>query len=339
MMPIREEIQRMETRLRDNPDSLFFARLADYYLKEERIDDALRVCEEGIKRHPSYVTGHLILGKCYLEKGEYDKAEKEFKRVLLFDPKHLAAHKYHGDLMQKIGWENTAEMSYRKIVQIDPLDEKAKEVLNELRRKREREGLEEALEEVEKPPELSVSPEAPTFAPAPVEEEEEAPPPEVAPPPGAPKVQKPLEPEEEKFSYILDDIFKEEVLDKTEVAVAPSPAAETAAIEPEETLAELLKTETNEVKPRERTPATPREAPPSITPTQPEQLFPREPEDRRERIVTPTLGEIYAAQGQYAKALGVFEILRKKDPTNPRYQEKIEFLKKKLEESRHESQN
>jgi tetratricopeptide (TPR) repeat protein len=53
----------------------------------------------------------------------------------------------------------------------------------------------------------------------------------------------------------------------------------------------------------------------------------------REKIVTPTLGEIYAAQGQYAKAIGVFELLSKKEPNNRSYRDKIEYLKKRLQET------
>ena len=49
------------------------------------------------------------------------------------------------------------------------------------------------------------------------------------------------------------------------------------------------------------------------------------------KIVTPTLGEIYTAQGQYDKALAVFEELLQKDPDNERYKEKIADLKNKIE--------
>ena len=52
-----------------------------------------------------------------------------------------------------------------------------------------------------------------------------------------------------------------------------------------------------------------------------------------EKILTPTLGEIFAAQGQYAKAISVFENLLKKDPDNPVYSKKIKELNKKLEEN------
>jgi hypothetical protein len=44
-------------------------------------------------------------------------------------------------------------------------------------------------------------------------------------------------------------------------------------------------------------------------------------ERAKEKLVTPTLGEIYAAQHQYAKAISVYEILRKKDSKNIFYQQ------------------
>jgi len=119
----------LETYLSENPESMLFARLADYYLESQRVDEAIRVCEDGIKKHPYYATGHFVLGKSYLANKMYEQAEKEFKRVLLFDPKFLAAHKMYGDLMKEIGWENTCEMSYKKILQIDPLDEVARSVV------------------------------------------------------------------------------------------------------------------------------------------------------------------------------------------------------------------
>jgi hypothetical protein len=59
------------------------------------------------------------------------------------------------------------------------------------------------------------------------------------------------------------------------------------------------------------------------------------PPSEREKIVTPTLGEIYAAQGQFAKAIGVFELLLRKDPSNLAYRDKIDYLKRRLQETEH----
>ncbi len=57
-------------------------------------------------------------------------------------------------------------------------------------------------------------------------------------------------------------------------------------------------------------------------------------EKPKEKFVTPTLGEIYAAQGQYAKAISVFELLLKKNPENEWYKTKLEYLKKKNQEEK-----
>jgi tetratricopeptide (TPR) repeat protein len=57
-------------------------------------------------------------------------------------------------------------------------------------------------------------------------------------------------------------------------------------------------------------------------------------EKPKEKFVTPTLGEIYAAQGQYAKAISVFELLLKKNPENEWYKTKLDYLKKKNQEER-----
>ncbi|RIK63296.1 hypothetical protein DCC62_26645, partial [candidate division KSB1 bacterium] len=124
-----ERLESLQVLLQQNPDSLTFARVAEALMRNERLEEAIQICEEGVRRHPYYVTGHFVLGKCYRQKKLYDLAEKEFKRVLLFDPKHIAALRHYGDLMREIEWDNTCEMSYRKILHIDPLDDYVQSVV------------------------------------------------------------------------------------------------------------------------------------------------------------------------------------------------------------------
>ena len=57
-------------------------------------------------------------------------------------------------------------------------------------------------------------------------------------------------------------------------------------------------------------------------------------EKKGNKIISPTLGEIYAAQGQYSKAIKVYENLIEKNPDNEtKYREKIEELKQKQNET------
>ena len=52
------------------------------------------------------------------------------------------------------------------------------------------------------------------------------------------------------------------------------------------------------------------------------------------KIISPTLGEIYAAQGQFKKAIQVYETLLGKNPSEAeKYNQKIKELKKKMEEA------
>ncbi|RMG68272.1 MAG: tetratricopeptide repeat protein [Calditrichaeota bacterium] len=43
-------------------------------------------------------------------------------------------------------------------------------------------------------------------------------------------------------------------------------------------------------------------------------------------IVSPTLGEIYIAQGRFEEAIEVFQKLLEKEPDNPKYKKKIQFI-------------
>lgn len=472
---LKEEVKYLEGKLSKNENSILFARLADAYLQMDRIDDAIELCEKGMRKHPYYVTGHYVLGKCYIKKKLFDQAEKELKRVLLFDPKYIAAHRDYGDLMAQIGWHNTGEMSYKEILRIDPFNEAARKRLEELRQPPlaspanppelpiEQE-LEEAEEDLltefgsapEKGTELSVEPEKePEFdldryaeslqkkepQPAPqapsdlvdeikefqdIEPESDIVEPEAKPAPEPALSEAENAYEDDKANLdMLEDIFRddewpdvlvdEDMLDQSfedenGSADPSSQSSDQNYLYGEEYKFDSDGTESKEIdglndeevfaligddeqvnkpimkspldisrpavrrepapvaaKPKETVPdelSRPAEPEPPLTKTLIEiqrETRPRfEPQlgkaalqkqqeekgsktadlndsqRKKEKIVTPTLGEIYAAQHQYAKAIGVYEILRRKEPDNELYNQKIEYLQKKLEESQSE---
>lgn len=59
---------------RKQPGSRVFAPLAESYRKLGMIDEALKVLKEGIKRHPGYVLGYLVLANCYHDQRKNDAA-------------------------------------------------------------------------------------------------------------------------------------------------------------------------------------------------------------------------------------------------------------------------
>ena len=58
------------------------------------------------------------------------------------------------------------------------------------------------------------------------------------------------------------------------------------------------------------------------------------PKPTGERIATKTLAELYASQGDWKRAIEVYEQLLKKFPTNTAYQQRLGELKNKQEAAR-----
>lgn len=355
------DVQFLVDHLQRQPDSILFARLADIYLRTNRVGEAIRLCEEGIKKYPYYVTGHLVLGKSYLANKMYDQAEKEFKRVLLLDSKYLSAHKLYGDLMQEIGWENTCEMSYKKILQIDPLDEVARSRVGEYILQGESE-LDDADYLASHTATADIDIESMTPISDSADEEEllfkDDDTEETVAQFDDPE-QEVVDSKEEEFSSILDDIFKDEVVQHE--ATPPLKSSDTPSAD--EDLVTEIQRDPDSYLPKVDTfdagvkqPGTEidekfddfgeHEVPSEhsslnrmdFSNQEPVQdipfEFPKRKSAGEEKIVTPTLGEIYAAQGQYAKAINVFELLLKKHPENETFAKKITILKRKLEESK-----
>ena len=75
------DIEFLTQKLSDNPQSPLFARLADLYIAKEQITEALQLCEDGVKTHPQYYAGYVVLGKTHLALKEYSKARSAFERA------------------------------------------------------------------------------------------------------------------------------------------------------------------------------------------------------------------------------------------------------------------
>ena len=71
--------------------TILFARNATDLLKKESIEQALQICEMGVKQFPLYAEGHYTLARCYEKNNMTDEAAREYERVLNFIPGHLGA--------------------------------------------------------------------------------------------------------------------------------------------------------------------------------------------------------------------------------------------------------
>ena len=105
-----------------NPTSILFARLADGFLRQGKVKQAVEICRRGLRYRPSYVTGHLVMGKCHLAVGRLEEARQEFHKVLQLDADNLAALWHLGRIDLEMGWEALARQHFERAYTLDPFN-------------------------------------------------------------------------------------------------------------------------------------------------------------------------------------------------------------------------
>jgi tetratricopeptide (TPR) repeat protein len=105
-------------------------------INEAKYDEAIKVFDEFLGKHPEIYYVHLNIGSCYLKKGDLDKAEQEFKFVLdktiqaFGDYKKdtatsLRAFSGLGEIYLKKEDFDTAQKYFSQALEISPEDEVA----------------------------------------------------------------------------------------------------------------------------------------------------------------------------------------------------------------------
>lgn len=131
---LADQIRRYRAEFARNPESLAFARLADAYRKAGEAERALDLLERGLRRHPRYLSGHVVRARTLLELGRTEEALQAYRRVLEVDPRNLVALREIGRLAVELGRPDEAAAAYRRLWEIDPLDEEVHERLAEAER-------------------------------------------------------------------------------------------------------------------------------------------------------------------------------------------------------------
>ena len=126
---VAQTIRRHEERLLKEPGSLAFAPLADAYRKSGRVQEAIRLCRDGLERFPDYATARLILAKSLLDDGDQAGALTEVRTILAKSPSDAAAHRLAAELERTAGRVPEAVHHLRQAVTLDSADRESKMVL------------------------------------------------------------------------------------------------------------------------------------------------------------------------------------------------------------------
>lgn len=131
-MAYQSEIEKLEQRYRENPDQ-WFAALADSYRKAGSLDLALDVVRAGLEKRPNYVSGHIVLGRCLLQKPDDLAAGQAFEKVLTLDGENVIALKALSEISERAGRMSDAQRWLSRLLEVDPMNEEAEQALAKLK--------------------------------------------------------------------------------------------------------------------------------------------------------------------------------------------------------------
>ncbi len=126
------EIEKLEARYAENPDGRYFAPLADAYRKAGRVDDALQLVTQGLTKHPDYLSAHIVLGRCLLDKKDDAGASAAFSRVLELDQENIIALKALAEVAERGGQNDAARRWLMRLLVVDGMNAEAEEDLQRL---------------------------------------------------------------------------------------------------------------------------------------------------------------------------------------------------------------
>ncbi len=139
------KIEKYKNALEENPDSRYFAPLADALRKAGDLEEAIKTAEDGVKRNPRYESGVLVLAKIYLDSEKYEQALEQFQIVTRLNPENVNAQKAIAEIYDKLGYHKEAMQAYNTVTILDPRDQRAKERLELLEATAPEKGQKEEL--------------------------------------------------------------------------------------------------------------------------------------------------------------------------------------------------
>lgn len=115
-----------------DPDSKVFAPLAEAYRKMGKIDNAFKICRRGIAKHPNFASGHVAMGRIYIDQQRNTEALEHLKKAILLAPENILAHSLMADLWLELRKPKEALKSFKMVLFLNPKDLHAQKSVEKL---------------------------------------------------------------------------------------------------------------------------------------------------------------------------------------------------------------
>jgi tetratricopeptide (TPR) repeat protein len=106
-----------------NKKSRVFAPLAETYRKIGKVEEALKILKEGIRFHPTYTLGYLVLAHCYFDKNQYEFAYNTLRPLVADNLDNVGLQKLFAETSEKLLYLEEALETYKYLLFLNPKDQ------------------------------------------------------------------------------------------------------------------------------------------------------------------------------------------------------------------------
>lgn len=105
-----------------NPRSKVFAPLAESFRKLGMLDDALKILRDGIRNHPNYTLGYIVLAHCYFDQGKFELTYNTLRPIVAQNADNISMQKIFAQACLNLGHLEEALDTYKYLLFLNPRD-------------------------------------------------------------------------------------------------------------------------------------------------------------------------------------------------------------------------
>lgn len=105
-----------------NPRSRVFAPLAETYRKLGMLDEAMQILKDGIRIHPSYTLGYIVLANCYFDIQNFELAYNTIRPFVAKNLENITMQKLFAKTCINLGHLDEALYTFKHLLLLNPRD-------------------------------------------------------------------------------------------------------------------------------------------------------------------------------------------------------------------------
>lgn len=105
-----------------NPRSRVFAPLAESFRKLGMLEDAYKILKDGIRNHPNYTLGYIVLANCYYDEGKFELTYNTLRPIINKNADNISLQKVFAQACIHLGHLEEALDTFKYLLFLNPKD-------------------------------------------------------------------------------------------------------------------------------------------------------------------------------------------------------------------------